>query len=1544
MKKILSLLLSFALILTSIISINLSALANDNTEYEKFNIQEFFDNYQNKADNFNYLQYVSQYYTSEEVKNTIEFRINQDTNCYNLVDYLENDFWFKSSYAIWEASTFITNPSEIVGRQLNKETYYETIILRILNSAVTSDNAIDWLNQGAIKNSIKISKHITQISETEYYAYLTNMRIPISDFTNEEYDKTIEFTKNYINSQGYKKFGKDVSFLSDVLSMSKDIEEYSEKLASYCQLIELGEAVADFLEEVKNNSDDKDLIKAIDNVIPIINDSYSDMLKTAAKDGLYCIGSSALKKIVGDTWKTCLVNLLNSGYLFDGTAIVGSVFLAIGVTKTFTNIAFSVDAKLDKYELMKALCSFEQSMEAAIYKKINTFEDTDEYANLLLEGVSVVYHTYIVDTEIYSEMTRICQNDWIGNLSKDKYEEVLQICKYNKELYQNEYDSLKILSGVCGDALGWVITFDNELLIYGVGEMYDFEKEKAPWYAYKDRFNSLYISKFTTVLGGYAFYNCNNIINDLYLDHSITIRWNCFDHVSSNMTLISKEDLLFFGCQHINYKIICNGKMKFSVLNDEDFVINNVVKVAGDLTCNFDRAFKDGVIGTGENCAKLVVNSKLLVLGSCMLNTDNRGSILSLRGYHDLQINPGGEVIVDKNLTMVGRPSSEENYHTRTYMRLYVKGNLTVSNDIDLYQYSEFNIDDENAKVVVKNDFNKGSIYADLNANKGELHIYGTPNGVAYNYNGDANWYLYGKEIKKLTSSYTSGMEEGHGSITFCGTVEQRVNTAIDVTNLIITNKSGVIFTATVKVHKLFNHDGNPFILYNNGEGSSFPDYDGDGYKDHVDPYPLVKHPDEHDYVFTKTVAPTCTAQGYDLYTCSNCNGTEKRNIVSSTGHSYEVTSNTATCTEAGIKISVCSKCGDKKEENVSALGHTYSKVYTAPTCTEANGYTNTCTRCGDITYDFYAAKGHDYGEIIGEDYISKIADSSISQNPNYFNEFYHTSSSIGSTSNIFLLSTNMAVPNEIRLDINNMEVVSDYPFAIKGALLQNKNCNGIFAYDINTGRSPEQSAIPHTDKDGNLVNMHYVDFKTNSEWVSGEYQINDNKIIDASGNIVCDNFTETRPHIVYTKSEALEKGIMNRDGTVNVNTDLIELYGVSFSAGISGVYFTTTTIVPTSSRQMIDVFGFDKNMQGQIKGGVFDVNLCFYNPTVSGLSKTTFKIYDGSLINRIPATLAEDERIEYTCMDCGEIHVETCALNLAEFKIAAASISLASNIRMNYKVLKTAVTDFENPYIEVTRNGKTVKITEYSEQGDYYVFSYRNIAPQCMGDPLTAVLHGTHNGILYNSAALDFSVKEYAYRMLQVCEPEQYSSLRTLLVDMLNYGSEAQIYMNYNTDNLVNADLTEQQKSWASNDALSLTNIANPNYKEIENASVVWKGAGLSLYDSISVRYTFTSDNIDNLTLKVTCNNRIWTYSKDDIIDNGNGTYSVLFDNLNADQMSDEIYITAYKSDIEASNTLCYSVESYTALVHSSMPSSALEDLTRAMIKYGTSAKAYAK
>ena len=330
-------------------------------------------------------------------------------------------------------------------------------------------------------------------------------------------------------------------------------------------------------------------------------------------------------------------------------------------------------------------------------------------------------------------------------------------------------------------------------------------------------------------------------------------------------------------------------------------------------------------------------------------------------------------------------------------------------------------------------------------------------------------------------------------------------------------------------------------------------------------------------------------------------------------------------------------------------------------------------------------------------------------------------------------------------------------------------------------------------------------------------------------------------------------------------------------------------------------------------------------------------------VISVIPATVDTNEVIMYQCSLCGNQYVEESSLNLADFKIKTVSLSLTSSITMNFKVLKTAVADFENPYVQFTRNGNTVTVSEYTEQGDYLVFSYNDIAPQAMNDTVTAILKATHNTIEYSSSPLEYSVSKYAYTMLDKCSGDQYAKLRTLIVDLLNYGAEAQSYQNYKTDDLVNSKLNDTQKAWASTDELALADVTDKNYATVENALVEWKSASLQLNNSVAVRYKFTAQNVDNLSVKVNCGASQWEYGADSFTDNGDGTYYFLFNDLNADKMSEDIFITVMNGDTAVSNTMRFSVESYSKKVQDLMPNSSLQKLTDAMMRYGKSAANYA-
>ena len=116
--------------------------------------------------------------------------------------------------------------------------------------------------------------------------------------------------------------------------------------------------------------------------------------------------------------------------------------------------------------------------------------------------------------------------------------------------------------------------------------------------------------------------------------------------------------------------------------------------------------------------------------------------------------------------------------------------------------------------------------------------------------------------------------------------------------------------------------------------------------------------------------AASCTEDGVKLFTCRRC-GETRTEVISATGHtpgeSAKENEVPATCTTAGsydmvVRCTVCNAVISTEHFDVAALGHDYQAVVTAPTCTEKGYTTYTCSRCGDAyVSDETAALGHDW-------------------------------------------------------------------------------------------------------------------------------------------------------------------------------------------------------------------------------------------------------------------------------------------------------------------------------------------------------------------------------------------------------------------------------------------------------------------------------------------------------------------------------------------------------------------------------------------------------
>ena len=148
----------------------------------------------------------------------------------------------------------------------------------------------------------------------------------------------------------------------------------------------------------------------------------------------------------------------------------------------------------------------------------------------------------------------------------------------------------------------------------------------------------------------------------------------------------------------------------------------------------------------------------------------------------------------------------------------------------------------------------------------------------------------------------------------------------------------------------------------------------------------------KHSWKKEKTVAPTCTEQGYTLYKCAynlfgvGCTATKKDDYVPALDHNMsDWIVVEATCTTAGEKYKVCQRSGCNHKvveegyaEAHPALDHDFEGaewVIEAPTCTTPGKRYQVCKRdgCGQKNFDETYAKehpalGHVWGKYVDDD------------------------------------------------------------------------------------------------------------------------------------------------------------------------------------------------------------------------------------------------------------------------------------------------------------------------------------------------------------------------------------------------------------------------------------------------------------------------------------------------------------------------------------------------------------------------------------------------
>jgi hypothetical protein len=315
-------------------------------------------------------------------------------------------------------------------------------------------------------------------------------------------------------------------------------------------------------------------------------------------------------------------------------------------------------------------------------------------------------------------------------------------------------------------------------------------------------------------------------------------------------------------------------------------------------------------------------------------------------------------------------------------------------------------------------------------------------------------------------------------------------------------------------------------------------------------------------------------------------------------------------------------------------------------------------------------------------------------------------------------------------------------------------------------------------------------------------------------------------------------------------------------------------------------------------------------------------------------------------CTVCGETVKEMIIPR--KIKFAGASLTLESNIAINYKVKPEYFnTDkYDEIYLIVEWAGQTYKLENpvYNAKEDRWQFAFKEVSGNMMTDVAVATLYGVYEGEVFEGNSAEYSVVTYAKSMIK--KDTTAAKVKKLIVDLVNYGTAAQNYTKHNLEELANEWLSEEQKALGTQEDREVTTHQDLKYKVIDNPTVTWKGAGLKLESAITIRYTIEANDLTDLKAVVVLNGQTFEVPASEFkpVKDYTNRYDVYFTGAAASQMSMPVLATIVKGDTEVSDTVQYSIESYVKAQYGKDGVDAkLIALLKEMIKYGDSAYDYA-
>lgn len=299
---------------------------------------------------------------------------------------------------------------------------------------------------------------------------------------------------------------------------------------------------------------------------------------------------------------------------------------------------------------------------------------------------------------------------------------------------------------------------------------------------------------------------------------------------------------------------------------------------------------------------------------------------------------------------------------------------------------------------------------------------------------------------------------------------------------------------------------------------------------------------------------------------------------------------------------------------------------------------------------------------------------------------------------------------------------------------------------------------------------------------------------------------------------------------------------------------------------------------------------------------------------------------------DCGHKLNKYGFCGTCQVEMSRVTVAIGKDITLEYHIVVHDPDLLKGKNLQVVINdGDHVEvINDLSPENNGYVFKYHGIAPHQMAHEVDAALVMVTDGdLIVIDDILNYSVKQNIKELISAHKDD--AEIVQILSDILRYGAAAQLYQNYEVEDLA----TDGVEGLAP----ARTDVPEKTDKTLEfvegvvsdtffNGATVWFGSTTRL------KITVKTDDISQVTLKVN-----GVDVSGDKLEAGEeaGVYYYYTEDIGMAHFGDIYTFTVYDNGVEV-ETLTYSVNSY---VYSMMNSenTKMAELALALYRAGASA-----